>query len=212
MAIHLKTIDQIQRAGEALSTAKDALTQDVQASTAALTQVILAQAGADVDRAFAALKEAARLAHEMAALEERLKDVYLAVVALVERPQRRGRQTLEAAVVNVPALPAALGDAGDVEDAVEKPPRRARLQRRPAVKAVKAVKAPRVAAPGGTANQQKVMAYLKTRLTRRGFRAVTVRDVALGSGVPLGSVGSVLRQLVAAGALQAGERSQYRLV
>lgn len=204
MAIHLKTIDQIQCAGEALSTAKDALTQDVQASTAALTQVILAQpAGSDVDRAFAALKEAARLAHEMAALEERLKDVYLAVVALVERPQRRGKQTLEpAAVVNVPALSMA---TDDVEDVVEKPQRRKRTQGRPAVAARGASNA------GSTTNQQKVMGYLKTRLNRRGFGAVTVREISAGAGVPLGSVGSVMRQLVASGRLVVGERSQYRL-
>lgn len=86
MSIQKSTLEQVKRAGAALVDARKALADDFKGVMDQMTSAIITQpAGRDLDRQFASVKDMARLAHEMGALEERVKDILLSAMALAER-------------------------------------------------------------------------------------------------------------------------------
>ena len=62
-----------------------------------------------------------------------------------------------------------------------------------------------------SANDEKVLAYLKTVLDRRSWKAFTHAAVAQGAGIPLGSVGLAIRRVIALGTVREGQKGSYRL-
>lgn len=111
MSIQKSTLEQVKRAGAALVDARKALADDFKGVMDQMTSAIITQpAGRDLDRQFASVKDMARLAHEMGALEERVKDILLSAMALAER----GGRGTQAARTQSPRLLSSRG----VSDAV----------------------------------------------------------------------------------------------
>ena len=69
-------------------------------------------------------------------------------------------------------------------------------------------KAPRPARP--SANDEKVLAHLKSVLERDSFKPLTHANIAQAAKMPVGSVGIALRRLAAAGLINESKGS-YRL-
>lgn len=117
MSIQKSTLEQVKRAGAALVDARKALANDFKGVMDQMASAIITQpAGRDLDRQFASVKDLARLAHDMASLEERVKDILVSAMALVERgaggprtlhrsatPRLLGTTETEAMVVDVVA-------------------------------------------------------------------------------------------------------------
>ncbi len=111
MSIQKSTLEQVKRAGAALVDARKALADDFKGVMDQMTSAIITQpAGRDLDRQFASVKDMARLAHEMGALEERVKDILLSAMALAER----GGRSAQASRTQSPRLLSSRG----VSDAV----------------------------------------------------------------------------------------------
>lgn len=77
MSISPKTLLLLQKAGENLYAARNALAQDVQQHASRVVHMVASEPfGNDADRAYAQLRSIARMAHELQAMEEQLKTLY----------------------------------------------------------------------------------------------------------------------------------------
>ncbi len=134
MSLQKSTLEQVKRAGSALVDARKALADDFKAVMEQMTSSIITQpAGRDLDRQFSSVKDMARLAHEMAALEERVKDILLSAMALAERGAAGARTV---ARTEAPRLlgPGVVADAVVVVDVTPSVPRKAQAKKVPAKK------------------------------------------------------------------------------
>ncbi len=161
----------------------------------------------EADRAYAQMRAIARMAHELQGIEEQLKTMYgtaadmmqpemPVIVALAghggraqARPDTRSLDAAEDAVV---------------KSAPQRPPSKAKPQRKPTKE---------MASPPQrlSANDEKVLAHLKTVLDRRSWTALSQAAIAQGAGIPTGSVGLAMRRVVAAGAVREKGKGTYRL-
>lgn len=197
MAMSSKVLAVIQRAGQALDLAREAVAGEVQAqATAVIAQVASQPFSNDSDRAYGRLRSLARIGHELKSLEEQLRGLYAQASEL-------GTVELEQLISISPgAARPLLSQTCDPEDVQVKAP---------IVASVKPGKRPRVNIQSLHGNDAKVMAYLASALDRRSFKAQTQAVVARGAGIPLGSVGLALRRLIAGGYLTEGDKGHYRL-
>lgn len=216
MAVQQAGIDFIQQAGAALSAAREALANDFQQTTAAMTAAILASpAGRELDAHFAAVKAIAQLAHELAALDDRLKDAYFSAVSLKHPLVHQGTANL--VLPKSDARPIEfIEEATEVSaKTVKRPAKRQQYapQTAPETKASTAKKRVKtsVSVSGLSANEQKALAYLRLHLNSKRFASVNGRDVGEGAGLPKGSVSFALRQLCSKGVLIKNEAGLFKL-
>ncbi|GAB2528117.1 hypothetical protein [Simplicispira piscis] len=208
MSIAPSTLLALQQAGESLYAARQAFAQEAQLNANRLVGIVASEPFSnEADRAYAQLRSIARMAHELQALEEQLKTMYGSaaelvaadtpvLVALSDRSSRsRGR-------ANATSVQSA-------EDVVVKPARqkKALKSRAPVKTATSPASPPRRV----SANDEKVLAYLKTVLDRRSWKAFSHAAVAQGAGIPLGSVGLAIRRVIALGTVREGQKGSYRL-
>jgi len=198
MAFTNSTLSVIQRAGETLHGAANAVRQAIQGQTEQVAAIVARQPySQESDQAYAHLQAVARMAHELAAMEDQLKAVYATAESLVV-PQ----------TVVLMALPGrdASRRHATTEDAVED----VLVKNAPSAKPGRASSS-RAGRVRSSANDQKVLAYLGTALDRRSWRRATHWEVAQGATIPAGSVGVVLKRLIACGQLRANGTGMYRL-
>lgn len=120
MTIQQMTLDHVKRAEEALMSARQALGEDFKAVMERMTVQIMSQAGGlELDKHFSGVKEVARPAHEMLALEDRVKDIMASAVALMTRGAPQALTAASAASSRLMGQPASV-----VVDAVVKPLKR----------------------------------------------------------------------------------------
>ena len=196
MTLSPSTLQAIQQAGLGLYQAHHAVSADVQAGGArAMAQMASQPFSPDNDAAYKKLLQLARMAHELQAMEEQLKLLYA--------------QASEATLPELPVLSALSSDCGraaprpdkaGAEEAVVKPA------------AAKRSKAAKVKQPRLSPNDEKVMQALQGMLDRKSAKVVTQASLAQATGIPLGSIGRSLRNLVAAGSIKEGPKGAYRLV
>ena len=208
MSISPKTLLLLQKAGENLYAARNALAQDVQQHASRVVHMVASEPfGNDADRAYAQLRSIARMAHELQAMEEQLKTLYGSAMelaaaeppVLVDLSDRSPRARVQ---------PSALGveEAQDVQIKPVQPKQPLRKKATASVTAEPARPRQRL-----SANDQKVLAYLKQVLDRRSWKPLTQVAIADGAGIPKGSVGLALRRVIDAGMVREGQRGNYRL-
>ena len=208
MSISPKTLLLLQKAGENLYAARNALAQDVQQHASRVVHMVASEPfGNDADRAYAQLRSIARMAHELQAMEEELKTLYGSAMelaaaeppVLVDLSDRSPRARVQ---------PSALGveEAQDVQIKPVQPKQPLRKKATASVTAEPARPRQRL-----SANDQKVLAYLKQVLDRRSWKPLTQVAIADGAGIPKGSVGLALRRVIDAGMVREGQKGNYRL-
>lgn len=208
MSISPKTLLLLQKAGENLYAARNALAQDVQQHASRVVHMVASEPfGNDADRAYAQLRSIARMAHELQAMEEQLKTLYGSAMeltaaeppVLVDLSDRSPRARVQ---------PSALGveEAQDVQIKPVQPKQPLRKKATASVTAELARPRQRL-----SANDQKVLAYLKQVLDRRSWKPLTQVAIADGAGIPKGSVGLALRRVIDAGMVREGQKGNYRL-
>lgn len=208
MSISPKTLLLLQKAGENLYAARNALAQDVQQHASRVVHMVASEPfGNDADRAYAQLRSIARMAHELQAMEEQLKTLYGSAMelaaaepqVLVDLSDRSPRARVQ---------PSALGveEAQDVQIKPVQPKQPLRKKVTASVTAEPARPHQRL-----SANDQKVLAYLKQVLDRRSWKPLTQVAIADGAGIPKGSVGLALRRVIDAGMVREGQKGNYRL-
>ena len=208
MSISPKTLLLLQKAGENLYAARNALAQDVQQHASRVVHMVASEPfGNDADRAYAQLRSIARMAHELQAMEEQLKTLYGSAMelaaaeppVLVDLSDRSPRARVQ---------PSALGveEAQDVQIKPVQPKQPLRKKATASVTAEPARPRQRL-----SANDQKVLAYLKQVLDRRSWKPLTQVAIADGAGIPKGSVGLALRRGIDAGMVREGQKGNYRL-
>lgn len=208
MSISPKTLLLLQKAGENLYAARNALAQDVQQHASRVVHMVASEPfGNDADRAYAQLRSIARMAHELQAMEEQLKTLYGSAMelaaaeppVLVDLSDRSPRARVQ---------PSALGveEAQDVQIKPVQPKQPLRKKATASVTAEPARPRQRL-----SANDQKVLAYLKQVLDRRSWKPLTQVAIADGAGIPKGSVDLALRRVIDAGMVREGQKGNYRL-
>ena len=215
MPIQDTSIELIQQAGQALHRARQALEGDIQASAQLITAAILHSAGKDSDQVFSGVKEVARLAHDLEAVEGRLKDLYLNAVSVAEHRAQRVTPLVQGRTARVAEM--VLPVLSDVEDVQAKAPsaRKAPKPRKAIkapVKASPSVKAAKASATKRLGNDQKLLAFFSARLNAKAFTKVTGEEIRQGAGLPAGSVSASLGKLIKQGVLEQKDRGMYRLV
>lgn len=224
MPIQDTSIELIQQAGQTLHRARQALQGDVQASAQRITAAILQSAGKDLDSVFAGVKEVARLLHDLEALEGRLKDLYLNAVSVAGHRSPRTVPLGNAGAAR--AAEGVLPLVSEVQDVEPKAPRaaarargagRSKAGKKTPGKTVTAArttpaKAPQTARPERLNNDQKLLAFFKSRLNSKGFTRVTGQEIREGAEMPAGSVSASLARLIRQGLLEHKGRGTYRWV
>jgi hypothetical protein len=221
MSLSKTTLSAIQQAGQALHKATVVVASAVREQAEHMVTTVASQPfQAEGEQAFANFKMLAHLSQELLALEEQLKNLYatasdlaspvMDVVAALPRPSARARAAAQA--------------ENDVaEDAVVKPAsvRSAKRMAKPAAVKTSAKKAAKATtkttgkkssvAMALTANDSKVLDYLKTVLKAGEWVELTGAAVSKGAGMPLGSVGISMKKVVAFGAVNKSGRGSYQL-
>lgn len=196
MSLSKTTLSAIQQAGTSLHRATLVVSSAVREQAEHMVATVASQPfQAEGEQAFANFKMLARLSQDLQSLEAQLRQLYATATELAS-PE-----------MDVVALPRSAARARAIanataEDAIVKsaPPRRAKAQPR------------KPAGPVGlTANDNKVLDYLKTVLKPGAWTAVTGAAVSKGADMPLGSVGISLKKVIAAGAVKKKGRGSYQL-
>jgi len=200
------TLTLLQQAGEALYAAQQAMAQEVQTGSVSVVNTVASSPfSAEADRAYAELRNVARLAHELQAMEEQLRGLYQTAATF----SRQDVQVLKALslprAARAPSTPA----KDPAEDVVARP-----------VSAKARRKVPKGKAPAGnattrpaalSANDAKVLAFIERTLNRDRWTAMSQAAMAQAAGIPKGSIAVAIKRLQQLGHLVEGERGQYRL-
>lgn len=208
MSIAPTTLLSLQQAGENLYAARQAFAKEVQLNASRVVGIVAsAPFSNDADRAFAQLRAIARMAHELQAMEEQLKTLYGSATELVvsETPVLAALSDHRS---HAPAR-AKAADVESVEDVAVKP---APQKQSPKTRATAKVTAEPVSPPQPmSANDEKVVVYLKQVLDGLSWKTFTQTAIAQGAGIPKGSVGLAMRRVIAAGIVREGQKGRYRL-
>ena len=196
MSLSKTTLSAIQQAGTGLHKATVVVSAAVREQAEHMVAKVASQPfQAEGEQAFTNFKMLARLSQDLQSLEEQLRALYATATELASP------------AMDVVALPRSAARAralanATAEDAIVKPaaPRRAKdLAKKPARPVTL------------TANDLKVLDYLKTVLKADAWTAVTGAAVAKGADMPLGSVGISLKKVIDSGAVKKKGRGSYQL-
>lgn len=204
MSLSKTALSSIQQAGQSLHSATVVVAATVREQAEHMVNTVASQPfQAEGELAFSNFKTLARLSQDLQALEEQLRALYITASELT-RPE----------IDVVPALRKPRGRASAVanalaEDAVIKPAKTAKAGKAAKGRKAKAAKSNKPVTL--TANDNKVLDYLKTVLKTEEWSLLTGASVAKGADLPLGSVGISLKKVVQFGAVKKSGRNRYQL-
>ncbi len=218
MSLSKTTLSSIQQAGQALHKATVVVAGAVRSQAEHMVATVASQPfQAEGEQAFANFKMLARLSQDLLSLEEQLKALYataselaspeMDVVAALPHSATRSRTASDDVAEDVVVKPASVRRTKPVAKkaaVVAKPAKVSKL-----AKAEKVEKASKPAAL--TANDSKVLQYLKSVLKPGQSAPLTGLAISKGSGLPLGSVGISMKKVIASGAVKKSGRSTYLL-
>lgn len=221
MSVTNATLSAIQQAGQSIDAARKALAEAVaEQAQRVMTAVAEQPFSVDNDKLFAHWKTTARLAQEVQSIEAQFKTIYETALGLAV-PETPVLTALPPAAATRAARRAAYDvDTSVAEDVEVKPQpqkkkpkvaKAARLARAAASDLPEPAAVARPAGSGLSANDTKVLDFLKTGLNRKSWRRVTQNAMAAGAGIPQGSVGLALRRLIAGGHLREDAQGSYKL-
>lgn len=225
MSLSKTTLSAIQQAGQGLHRATVVVSAAVREQAEHMVATVASKPfQAEGEQAFANFKLLARLSQDLQALEEQLRALY-ATASELSSPE----MDVVVALARGPARTASIahGAKEQAEDAIVKPApaRRFKASAAPRTRASTATfktgktgKTGKAGKAGKadmavklTANDHKVLAYLKTVLNTHSWTPLTGAAVAKGAGMPLGSVGISLKKVVLAGAVRKTGKGSFQL-
>ena len=221
MSLSKTTLSSIQQAGQALHKATVVVAGAVRSQAEHMVATVASQPfQAEGEQAFTNFKMLARLSQDLLSLEEQLKALY-ATASELASPEM---DVVAALPHSSPRSRAAVSASDDVaEDVVVKPAsvrrakpvaKKAAVAAKPAkpTKPAQAQKVEKTAKPAAlTANDSRVLQYLKSVLKPGQPAPLTGVAISKGSGLPLGSVGISMKKVIASGAVKKSGRSTYLL-
>ena len=204
MSLSKTTLSAIQQAGQGLHKATVVVSAAVREQAEHMVSTVASQPfQAEGEQAFANFKLLARLSQDLQSLEEQLRALYTTAAELAS-PE------IDVVVTALPRQSARARSAVATGDMAEDAVIKSAAVRRPPFKAKPQAKAP--AKPITlTANDQRVLDYLKTVLKTDAWTKLTGASVAKGADMPLGSVGISLKKVALAGAVKKMGASSYQL-
>lgn len=210
MSLSKTALSSIQQAGQSLHSATVVVATTVREQAEHMVNTVASQPfQAEGELAFSNFKTLARLSQDLQTLEEQLRALYVTASELT-RPEIDVVPALRKPRGRTSAAPNALA-----EDAVIKPAKAAKAgkaSKGSKAKAAKPGKAAKSSKPVTlTANDSKVLDYLKTVLKTDEWSLLTGASVAKGADLPLGSVGISLKKVVLVGAVKKNGRNRYQL-
>lgn len=192
MSLSQKNLSSIQKAGQAVHGASEAIAATVRTQAESMVASVASQPfGVESEQSIARFKVLARLSQGLVTVEAQLQELY-ALAADLANPASD--------VIILPALSKRKAASDGVAvDVVAKPARLAKKVKKPARTAVTL-----------TANDNKLLRFLQGALKGRDVTVLTGAAMADGSGLPLGSVGLSLKKLLASGAVKLTGRGAYQ--
>ncbi len=196
MSLSKATLSAIQQACTGLHRATAVVSAAVRDQAEHLVATVASQPfQAECQQDFSNLKTLSRLVQELQAMEEQLRDLHAAATEL-------SRTDLHVSF----ALPRPRAGAARVNEAAENILVKPVATRRRPTKAKKPAKPVTL-----TANDSKVLDYLKTVLKVGEWTLLTGATVSTGAAMPLGSVGASLKRVVDSRAVRKKGRCSYQL-
>jgi hypothetical protein len=207
MSLSKASLAAIQQAGQGLHQATVVVSAAVREQAEHMVATVANQPfQAEGEQAFANFKMLARLSQDLQSLEEQLRTLY-ATASELSSPEMDVVVALPRGSARTRAI--ASGQQDVAEDAVVKPARARRVAAPQTIKATKTSKASKPVTL--TANDSKVLDYLKAVLKADSWTILTGAAVAKGADIPLGSIGISLKKVVLAGAVKKTGRGSYQL-
>lgn len=201
MSLSKSTLSAIQNAGLGLHKATVVVSAAVREQAEHMVATVASQPfQAEGEQAFANFKMLARLSQDLLGIEEQLRQLYNTAAELAS-PEMDVVATLPRPSAG------ALGNS-KAEDAVIKPAaaRRSKPSPKKAAPSSKAAKSVTL-----TANDVKVLDFMKTVIKVGDWTTLTGAAVSKGADMPLGSVGISMKKVVASGAVKKKGRGSYQL-
>jgi hypothetical protein len=194
MSLSQKDLSSIQKAGQAVHGASEAILATVRSQAESMIASVSSQPfGDESEQSIARFRVLARLSQGLVEVEAKLQELY-AVASDLANPASD--------VILVKTIKQRKSSNALAIDVVAKPAK--------TVKVAKAKKGGRKAATL-TSNDSTLLQYLQGVLKAGEWTAQTGAVMAAGAGLPLGSVGVSLKKILASGAVKSGERGMYQL-
>ncbi len=193
MSLSQRSLSAIQKAGQAVHGASEAIAATVAGQAQSMVAQMASQPfSAQSEQAIAAFKLLSSLSHGLKSVEVKLQELY-ALASDLASPA--------ADVILLPStgvhLSAESADAVDVEAKPPKAPKKLkRSGRKPA---------------DLTANDAKLLAFLQGKLKASKEIALTRAQMSTGANLPLGSLGKSLNKILKTGAVKVTGRGAYQL-
>ena len=210
MSLSQRNLSALQKAGQAVHGAAEAIASTVRTQAENMVANVASNPfGVESEQAFTQFRTLARLSQDLIAVEQQLQGLFATATELA-RPESD-------VVIVLPSRRSTAALTEAVQDVVAKPAKDAKVAKVKA-KAAKAVekktkkqskKADKPAAL--TANDTKLLEFLRTTLKADDWTTMTGAAMSQGSGLPLGSVGVSLKKILAQGSVKKGERGSYQL-
>ena len=193
MSLSQRSLSAIQKAGQAVHGASEAIAANVADQAKSMVAQMASQPfGAESEQAIAAFKQLSSLNQGLKAIESRLQELY-ALASDLASPASD--------VILLPSTGVHLSaESAAAVDVVAKPP-----------KAPKKLKRSGRKSAALTANDAKLLAFLKGKLQANKEIALTRAQISAGSNLPLGSLGQSLKKVLATGAVKVTGRGTYQL-
>ena len=210
MSVTPSTLSAIQQAGQSIDVARQSIVTAVNEHAQQVMAAVADQPfNVDNDNLFSNWKTLSRLAQEVNAIEEQFKVIYQTAADLVQ-PETAILMALPHSARHKIPVRSDTSDADDstIEDVAVKP--RA-VKRGPKRGAVRTARHAAANSAGLSANDAKVLDYLKKVLNRRSWTRLTQAGMASGADIPLGSIGLALRRLIGFNHVIEGRKGRYRL-
>jgi len=217
MAVTQATLAAIQQAGQSIDAARVALAEAVAGHAQRVMAAVAEQPfSVDNDKLFAHWKTTARLAQEVQAIEAQFKTLYETALGLAvpETPVLTAlapaTSSRRAAGRSTYGLDTSSAEDVEVKSGPKPATRKVKRARGAAAPARKPASGASPDAIALSANDAKLLDFLKTALNRRSWQRMPQSAMAQGAGLPLGSVGLALRRLLAGGHVIEGEKGRYK--
>lgn len=193
MSLSPKNLSSIQKAGQAVHGASEAIAATVRTQAESMVASVASQPfGVESEQSIARFKVLARLGQGLVAVEAQLQELY-AMAADLANPAS------DVIILSSLSQRKAASNAAAV-DVVAKPAKAAKKGKKSARQAITL-----------TANDNKLLQFLQGALKQGAVTVMTGAAMADGSGLPLGSVGLSLKRILATGAVQLTGRGAYQL-
>ena len=216
MSLSKTTLSAIQQAGQALHKATVVVADAVRAQAEHMVATVANQPfQAEGEQAFTNFKMLARLSQDLLSLEEQLKTLY-ATASDLASPEMDVVAALPQSSKRIRAEASAFADVAEDVVVKQATTRRAKPVSKSAGKPA-AKQAPKAASKRAakattlTANDNKVLEFMKSVLKPGEASAITGLVISKGAGLPLGSVGISVKKVLASGAVKKSGRGSYIL-